>query len=92
MMIGCERCGLVNVVTVTVDTAAPEAPVITGFADNSGSTSDSITNDNTVTLTITAEAGSTVSVVVPPASAMSTALCAHLLGMGPGKRGFHEAA
>ena len=45
----------------TVDTTVA-APVIISFADNSGSTLDHITNDTTPTLTITAEASSTVEV------------------------------
>jgi len=36
--------------------AAPLAPAITSFSNNSGSTADRITNDSTPTLTITAEA------------------------------------
>jgi len=51
-----------NTIAVVIDNTAPVAPVITGFADNSGSGSDSLTNDQTPTLTITAEAGATVEV------------------------------
>ncbi|WP_208608655.1 Ig-like domain-containing protein [Bradyrhizobium stylosanthis] len=51
-----------NTISVVVDNTAPVAPVITGFADNSGSGSDSLTNDQTPTLTISAEAGATVEV------------------------------
>ena len=47
---------------ITIDDAAPAQPVITTFADNSGSTADHLTNDTTPTLTITAEHGSTVNV------------------------------
>ena len=46
--------------TVGIDNAPPLAPVITAFADNSGSAADQLTDDATPTLTITAEAGSTV--------------------------------
>ena len=49
--------------TVTVDTAVPDAPVITGFADNSGAPDDDVTNDTTPTLAGTAEAGATVRVL-----------------------------
>jgi hypothetical protein len=48
--------------SVTVDTSSPNPPVINGFGDNSGLGSDTITNDTTPTLSITAEAGSTVEV------------------------------
>jgi len=48
--------------TLTVDLTAPAKPSITAFSDNSGSTQDTITNDATPTLTISAEAGSTVEV------------------------------
>jgi hypothetical protein len=40
-----------------VDTVAPATPVLTSFSDNSGLTTDSITNDKTVTFSMTAEAG-----------------------------------
>ncbi|MES2113910.1 MAG: DUF4347 domain-containing protein, partial [Pseudomonadota bacterium] len=49
-------------ISVTIDTAAPAAPVITGFADNSGSTLDTVSNDNTPTFTVTAAADVTVSI------------------------------
>jgi len=48
--------------SVTVDTSSPNQPVISSFSDNSGLGSDTITNDTTPTLSITAEAGSTVEV------------------------------
>ena len=48
--------------TLTVDLTAPVKPSITAFADNSGITTDTITNDATPTLTISAEAGSVVEV------------------------------
>ena len=47
---------------ITIDDTASAQPVITTFADNSGSTADHLTNDTTPTLTITAEHGSTVNV------------------------------
>ncbi len=47
---------------VTVDTAAPTAPTITAFSPDSGVVGDGITNNNTLLLTGTAEAGSTVQV------------------------------
>ena len=46
---------------VTIDTIAPDAPVITSAADDSAA-ADGITNDATQVLTITAESGTTVSV------------------------------
>ena len=48
--------------SVTVDTAAPDAPAIASFSTDSGTAGDGITNDNTLTLTGTAEANSTVQV------------------------------
>ena len=45
---------------VTVDTVAPAAPTIASFSTDSGVAGDRITNDNTLTLTGTAEANSTV--------------------------------
>ena len=47
---------------VTIDTTAPVAPTITSFSTDSGVVGDGITNDNTLTLTGTAEANSTVKV------------------------------
>ena len=47
---------------MTVDTAAPSAPAIASFSTDSGTVGDGITNDNTLTLTGTAEANSTVRV------------------------------
>ncbi|WP_279693229.1 Ig-like domain-containing protein, partial [Bradyrhizobium sp. SSUT77] len=46
----------------TIDTAAPAAPVITGFTTDSGTVGDHITNDTTLTIDGTAEANSTVTV------------------------------
>ena len=46
----------------TLDSTAPAAPVIQSFADDSAPTGDGKTTDTTPTLTITAEAGSTVQV------------------------------
>ena len=48
--------------SVTVDTTAPVAPSIASFSTDSGTVGDGITNDNTLTLTGTAEANSTVKV------------------------------
>ena len=48
--------------SVTIDTTAPVAPSITSFSTDSGTVGDGITNDNTLTLTGTAEANSTVKV------------------------------
>ena len=48
--------------SVTIDTAAPVAPTITSFSTDSGVVGDHITNDNTLTLTGTAEAGATVKI------------------------------
>ena len=47
---------------VTIDTVAPAAPTIASFSTDSGTVGDDITNDNTLTLTGTAEANSTVKV------------------------------
>ena len=47
---------------VTIDTTAPVAPSIASFSPDSGVVGDHITNDNTLTLTGTAEANSTVKV------------------------------
>ena len=47
---------------VTIDTAAPVAPTIASFSTDSGVVGDRITNDNTLTLTGTAEANATVKV------------------------------
>ena len=46
----------------TIDTTAPGAPAITAFAGDSGAAGDHLTNDTTLTLSGTAEAGSTVEV------------------------------
>ena len=51
-----------SALTVTIDTTAPAAPTITSFSTDSGVVGDGITNDNTLTLTGTAEANSTVKV------------------------------
>ena len=51
-----------SALSVTIDTTAPAAPTITSFSTDSGVVGDGITNDNTLTLTGTAEAGSTVKV------------------------------
>ena len=51
-----------SALAVTIDTTAPVAPTIASFSTDSGVVGDGITNDNTLTLTGTAEAGSTVKV------------------------------
>ena len=55
------RCSL-GALSVTIDTTAPVAPIIASFSTDSGTVGDGITNDNTLTLTGTAEANSTVKV------------------------------
>ena len=47
---------------MTIDTTAPVAPTIASFSPDSGVVGDHITNANTLTLTGTAEANSTVKV------------------------------
>jgi hypothetical protein len=47
--------GVSTAFEVTIDTAAPTKPSITAFAENSGSTSDRLTDDATVTLSGSAE-------------------------------------
>ena len=51
-----------SALAVTIDTTAPVAPTITSFSTDSGVVGDHITNDNTLTLTGTAEANSTVKI------------------------------
>ena len=66
---------------VTIDTTAPTvAPTITSFSTDSGVVGDGITNDNTLTLTGTAEANSTVK-VYDGATLLGSALAS---GTGPG--------
>ena len=48
--------------SVTIDTGAPAAPAIASFSNDSGIAGDGITNDNTLTLTGSAQANSTVRV------------------------------
>jgi hypothetical protein len=47
---------------VEIDTTRPDAPVITGYSDNSGNPNDYITNDNTLTFTGTAGANETINI------------------------------
>ena len=47
---------------VTIDTTAPVVPTIASFSTDSGTVGDGITNDNTLTLTGSAEANATVKV------------------------------
>src|SRR5262249_61471765 len=49
-----------SALNVTVDTTAPVAPAITAYSTDSGIAGDGITNDNTLTLSGTAEANATV--------------------------------
>ena len=49
-------------VTVTLDTVAPDAPVISGYSADTGTTGDGITSDTILTLTGTAEAGATIEI------------------------------
>ena len=49
-----------SALAVTIDTIAPVAPTIASFSTDSGVAGDHITSDNTLTLTGTAEANSTV--------------------------------
>ena len=51
-----------TVLSVTIDTAAPVVPTIASFSTDSGTAGDGITNDNTLTLTGSAEANATVKV------------------------------
>jgi hypothetical protein len=51
-----------SVLNVRIDTVAPVAPKITAFTPDTGTVGDGITTANQVTLTGTAEAGSTVKV------------------------------
>jgi large repetitive protein len=48
--------------TVTVDTANPLTPAITGISTDSGTVGDRLTNDNTLIISGTAEANSTIQV------------------------------
>ena len=48
--------------TVTIDKTAPNAPVITGYGDDTGVPSDGITSDTDLHLTGTSEANATVTV------------------------------
>ncbi|WP_421862468.1 Ig-like domain-containing protein [Parvibaculum sp.] len=51
-----------DALAVTIDTENPDAPVITGFSDDTGTAGDGITADTTLTITGTAEANATVSI------------------------------
>src|SRR6185437_9856957 len=51
-----------GVLDLTVDTSAPAAPTIVSFADDTGIEGDGVTGDNTLTLSGTADANSTVTV------------------------------
>src|SRR4029078_9872015 len=51
-----------SALSVTIDAAAPVVPSITAFSTDSGTAGDAITNDNTLTLSGSAEANATVKV------------------------------
>ena len=51
-----------TVLSVTIDTTAPVTPTIASYSTDSGTAGDGITNDNTLTLTGSAEANATVKV------------------------------
>src|SRR5205814_1426188 len=51
-----------SALSVTVDTSAPGTPAISSYSSDSGVAGDHITKDNTLALTGTAAAGSTVSI------------------------------
>ena len=51
-----------STLAVTIDATAPVSPTITSFSTDSGTVGDHVTNDNTPTLTGTAEANSTIKV------------------------------
>ena len=51
-----------SALNVTIDTTAPVTPAIASYSTDSGTAGDGITNDNTLTLTGTAEANATVKV------------------------------
>ena len=57
---------------LTVDTAAPAAPVITGITDDTGTPGDGVTSDNTLVITGTAEANATVEVFLDGGSLGTT--------------------
>ena len=61
-MLPATSAGPPTALNVTVDTLAPGAPAVASFSTDSGVVGDGITNDNTLTLTGTAAAGSTVRV------------------------------
>src|SRR6185503_6988436 len=51
-----------SALSVTIDASAPVTPVIASYSTDSGTVGDAITNDNTLTLTGSAEANATVKV------------------------------
>ena len=51
-----------SALSVTIDTSAPVTPAIASYSTDSGTVGDGITNDNTLTLTGSAEANATVKV------------------------------
>ena len=50
--------------SVTVDTAAPAAPVVTAISEDRGTANDQLTSDNTLVFSGTAEANSVVSIIL----------------------------
>src|SRR6185436_10832318 len=51
-----------SALSVTIDASAPVTPVIASYSTDSGTVGDGVTNDNTLTLTGSAEANATVKV------------------------------
>ncbi|AUM11349.1 Ig-like domain-containing protein [Ketobacter alkanivorans] len=61
-----------SALNVTVDASAPAAPAVTAITTDTGNNSDGITNDNTLVVSGTAEANSTVTVFVDAGSIGTT--------------------
>ncbi|WP_372993881.1 Ig-like domain-containing protein, partial [Sulfitobacter sp.] len=57
---------------ITIDTSAPNAPVVNGFSEDTNIDGDGITSDNTLSFNGTAEAGSVVEVFVDNVSIGTT--------------------
>ena len=51
-----------SALNVTIDAAAPVVPTIASYSTDSGTAGDGVTNDNTLTLTGSAQANATVKV------------------------------
>ena len=58
--VGVDTSSASAALSVTIDTVAPGVPTITSFSNDSGVVGDGITNDNTLALTGSAQANSTV--------------------------------